>query len=66
MGEDAEETQVQKHVRIKQYNVMTMMIIIELGFTEWLCATGTIVKHFRCTISFNLHNRFISILLMKI
>lgn len=44
MGEDAEETQVQKHVRIKQYNVMTMMIIIELGFTEWLCATGTMLN----------------------
>lgn len=42
MGEDAEETQMQRHIKIKQCNVMIMMIIIELAFTEWLCASGTI------------------------
>lgn len=35
---------MQRHIRIKQYNLMTMTIIIELAFTEWLCAPGTMLN----------------------
>lgn len=67
VGKDAEETDA-KVQSIKQYQVLIMLMIIIIANLHWvvLCARHCAkTKHFGCTVSFNLHKRFIPILLIR-